>query len=201
MRAIAKMWRNLYLSLGQVDPERPLENALIKQTMRPWKYKERAEIVTRRLKAGDSILEIGCGYGGLAQEILNILPVSYTVVDNEVMLIQAKKLLGDKVEYIEAEKIETLRERKFTMFISFSCLSETPPEYRRYILENIIKNCQKINILDLKDTHSPTSKMLEDGYEMLPMDIEIWLEKYFVIEKHNCRHSQIEYKGFRKKGA
>lgn len=201
MRTISKVWRNLYPSLGQVDPKNPLENALIKQTMTPWKYKKQAEIITKRgrIKARDSILEIGGGYGGLAQEILKIIPVSYTIVENKVMLIQAKKFLGDKVEYIEAGKIEALRERKFTMFISFHCLSETPPEYRRYILENIIKNCRKIAILDLRDTVRPTPKMLEDGYEMLPMNIGIWLEKYFVIKQHDCRYNNINYNGVRKK--
>lgn len=200
MRAISKVWRNLYLSLDQVDPKNPLENAIIKQTMRPWEYKKKAEIISKGIKAEDSVLEIGCGYGGLAWEILNIIPVSYTVVDSGMMLIQTKKLLGDKVEYIIADKIEMLHDRKFELFISHFCLSETSPEYRRYVLENIIKNCQKISIEDLKDTYEPTPKMLEDGYEMLPMDIEKWLDKYFVIEKINYQKShQVEYKGFRKK--
>ena len=118
MRTIAKVWKNLYPLLGQVDPKNPLENAIIKRTMRPWEYKKLAEEIAKRIKAEDSVLEIGCGYGGLAREILNIIPVSYTVVDNKAMLIQAKKLLGDKVEYIAANSIKTLRKRKFTMFVS-----------------------------------------------------------------------------------
>ena len=37
MRTITKLWENLYAKLGQVDPECPQENKIIKQTMKPWR--------------------------------------------------------------------------------------------------------------------------------------------------------------------
>jgi len=199
MRAITKLWKNLYAELGQVNPECPSENKIIRGTMRPSAYKRQAEEIIERFDVQDSILEIGCGFGGLASEILKLMPVRYTVVDNKIMLAQAKRLLGDTVEYIDAEKIETLRDRKFGLFISYFCLSETPTEYREYVLKEITKNCQKIFIMDLDDTVKPTPKMLEDGYEMLPMNIERWLEKYFIIEKTKHRHNRAIYRGERKK--
>jgi len=122
------------------------------------------------------------------------------MVDNKPMLTLAKKFLGDKVEYIEAEKIEMLQDRKFGLFISVYCLSETPAEYREYVLKEIIKNCRKIFIIDLDDTVKPTPKMLKDGWEMLPMNIEKWIEKYFIFKKNKHRRTKyITYMGERKK--
>lgn len=199
MRTTIKEWRENYLELGQVDFRCPQENKIIKKTMRPWKYEERAELILEKFDIKNSILEIGCGYGGLAHEILKKISVSYTVVDNELMLIQAKKFLGDKVEYIEAEEIETLQNREFELFISHACLSETPAEYRKYVLENIIKNCQKIHIKDDDDKFKPTAKMIENGYEMLPASTEYYLNKYFVIEKIKYDRWQFLFTGERRK--
>lgn len=199
MRTISKLWKKLYSGLGQVDPKHPLGDAVIKKTMNPQKYVRRAKMIVGMLNARDSILEIGCGYGGLAKEVLKRISVSYTVVDNEIMLIQTKKFLGNSVEYVEAGEIETLQDRKFTLFASFHCLSETPPEYRKYVLENIIKNCQRVSIMDLHDASEPSPRMLRRGYEIFPLEIEKWLEKYFVIVKNLCRHKQVMYTGERKK--
>ena len=112
MKTVAKLWENNYEKLGQINPECPLKNWVVKKTMRPWRYKERADMITKELNPQDSILEIGCGFGGLALEILRLISVRYTVVDNKLMLIQAKKYLGKKVEYIEASLIETLHDSK-----------------------------------------------------------------------------------------
>ena len=183
MRAVTRLWGNFYAGLGQVNMRHPSKNPVIHNTMRPARYKERANMIINKLAPQDSILEIGCGFGGLASEILKLTTVKYTAVDNEPMLTQAKRLLDDKVEYVDAEKIETLQDRKFGLFISHFCLSETPPEYREYVLKNIIKNCQKIFVIDYSDEVKPTHRMLEDGYEVLPMKIEEWIEKYFIVEK------------------
>ena len=193
MKTVSKVWGNTYLKLNQIDPKCPLENFVVKKTMRPQQYKERAELIISKLNIENSILEIGCGYGGLAQEILKRISVSYTAVDNEIMLNQTRKFLGDKVEYIEATKIETLQNRKFELFISHYCLSETPVEYREYILKNIIMNCQKVSVMDYDDKMKPTAQMLEDGYDMLPSIIEYYLNKYFIIEKKECPHHRGEY--------
>lgn len=202
MRTISRMWEIDYPKLGEVNVGRPLDNALIKQTMRPWEYEGRAKEIVGRLKARDSILEIGCGYGGLAQEILKRISVSYTVVDNELMLIQARKNLGNKVTYIDAREIKTLRDKKFTLFISHACLSETPFEYREYVMKNITKNCQKISIIDFDDKAKPGRRMIKYGIEMLPAITEHYLNKYFVVKKtkrENCKQLQYIFIGERKK--
>jgi len=199
MRTIIKLWKNNYAKLGQINLECPSGNEIIRSTMRPSAYKGQAEEIIKRIDIRDSILEIGCGFGGLASEVLKLMSVRYTVVDNKIMLAQAKRFLGDTVEYIDAEKIEMLQGRKFGLFISHYCLSETPPEYREYVLKEITKNCQGIFIIDLDDTIKPTPKMLECGYVMIPMNIEKWLEKYFIIEKTKCRHNRAIYRGERKK--
>ena len=153
MQTISKTWESYYakLKVNQVDPKCPEENEVVRRTMGPWRYKEHAEMIINEINVQDSILEIGCGFGGLAQEILKKINVSYTVVDNEIMLNQAKRFLADTVEYIEAKKIETLQGRKFGLFISNFCLSEVPPEYQKYVVKNIICNCQVIFIIDRTD--------------------------------------------------
>lgn len=198
MRTESRVWRDNYLKLGQVNPRHPLDNQIIKKTMRPWEYERHAKSIIERFDVKNSILEIGCGFGGLAHEILKKISVSYTVVDNELMLIQARRNLGDKAEYIEAKEIEALQGREFELFISHSCLSETPPEYRKYVLESIIKNCQKISVVDLDDRARPTVQMLKDGYEMLPAITEYYLNKYFVIEKTKFDRWQFMFIGERR---
>lgn len=163
-------WRGYYRLMGDVDLERPWEDKIIRKTMggavQKRRYEERAKVIVELLNTGDSILEIGCGYGGLARETLKRKSVSYTVVENEEMLILAKRFLGDGVEYIDAAEIETLQGRKFDLFIADFCLTETPAEYRKYVFENIAKNCQRISILE------------NDLF-----NIEKDIRKYFTIEK------------------
>lgn len=201
MRTMTKHWKDLYLRLGEIDIEHPLENAVIKQTMRPEEYERRAVMLVGKLKTGDSVLEIGCGYGALARKILNRISVSYSVVDNEAMLNQTKKNLGNEVEYIVADKIETLWGRKFNLFIAHACLSEFPFEYRKYVLKDIMKNCQKASVIDFDDNAKPHRRLIREGWEMLPAITEHYLNEYFVIEKikrENCRQTQYIFFGERK---
>ena len=202
MRTITKHWKDIYSKLGEIDVEYPNGNAMIRLTMRPREYARRAEEIAKRLKVGDTILEIGCGYGGLAREILKGISVSYTVVDNELMLVQTRKFLLDKVEYITANNIETLYGRKFELFIAHACLSEFPFEYRKYVLKDIMKNCQKVSVIDYDDNAKPNPSMLETGWEMLPAITEHYLNKYFVIEKtrrKKCSAPNFIFIGERKK--
>jgi len=192
MRTISNVWEKLYVNLGQIDPKYPLRNKVVRRTMGPSGYKRQAETIIEELDPQDSALEIGCGFGGLALEILKLIRMKYTVVDNNPMLMQTKKYLGDKVEYIEAKKIETLQDRKYGLFISNSCLSETPSEYRKYILENIIKNCQRLFIIDRND-------IIISKPEIFFMNIEEWIEKYFTIKKSYLKKNQTMYIGKRKK--
>jgi ubiquinone/menaquinone biosynthesis C-methylase UbiE len=187
MRTITRHWKDIYSKLSEVDVEHPYGNAMIRLTMRPWEYAGRAKEIAGRLKDGDTILEIGCGYGGLAQEILKRVSVSYTVVDNEVMLAQTRKLLGDRAEYVTADRIETLYGREFDLFIAHACLSEFPFEYREYVLKDIMKNCRKVSVIDYNDLHKPNQSQLDMGWEMLPAITEYYLNKYFVIKKRRRR--------------
>jgi len=201
MEITIKEWEENYSELGQVDFKDPLENKIIRKTMRPWEYEERAGLILNEFDIKDSILEIGCGYGGLANEILKKISVSYTVVDNKAMLAQTKKFLGDKVEYIEAKEIKILQDRKFELFISHFCLSETPAKYREYILDYIIRNCQKISVIDFHDEVKPTLTMIQNGWDIIPLKIEEWMGKYFIIKKNKLRkkrRDQFVYIGERK---
>lgn len=202
METTSKLWKNFYPRLGEVDVRNPLKNAVIKQTMRPHEYSWRAKEIFENLKPKSPFLEIGCGYGGLAHEILKIRKVSYTVVDNEPMLNQAKKLLGNRVTYVDAKDIKILRKKRFGLFISYNCLSETPFEYRDYIFRNILENCRKVSILDIEDKQTRTIKMVKEGWEPYPAITEYYLDKYFIINKKQfCRHKAYYlFTGERRKG-
>lgn len=180
MKTISNMWQGFYAELGEVEPKAPLDNLIIRKTMTPSKYKTFADIVVNKLNPQNSILEIGCGYGGLCSEILKRINISYTVIDNEKMLNQAQKFLGEKVEYIDATEIDTILGRKFDLLISNFCLTETPLEYLKYVLKNIIKNCHKILVTDHEN-------------EL----IEKYLQEYFTITKteHNKNANQFMYVG------
>ncbi len=178
METISKTLKNHYAELKQIDPKCPSENNVVRRTMMPSRYKKHAKMIINEINMQDSILEVGCGFGGLAQEILKKINVSYTVVDNEIMLNQARKFLGYTVEYIKAGKIKKLQDRKFGLFISNFCLSEVPLEYQKYVLENIIRNCRKIFIIDRTDDFI--------GEE---------LEKHFIIKKTEYSKDQSVYIG------
>ena len=198
MRTEVKMWREFYAELGQVSLVCPAENKVIKKTMASsQEYKERAKAIIRILGIQYSILEIGCGYGGLAEEILKEKEVRYTCVDNEAMLNQARRFLEDRVIYIDAKEIRTLKGKKFDLFISHYCLSETPLQFREYVLQNIIKNCKKVSVIDINDGVDPTRTMIKAGYEIVPLNIEKWLRQYFDILKICTGKNQSMYLGER----
>lgn len=198
MKTEIKMWRKLYARLGEINLLFPHGNKVIRGTMASiQEYKERAKAIIKILGIQDSILEIGCGYGGLAKEILREKQVAYTVVDNRIMLNQAKRLLGNTVIYVDAKEIRKLKDLEFDLFISHYCLSEIPLEYREYVLENIIKNCQKISVIDMNDGIDPTRRMVEAGYEIVPLNIEREIRRYFDILKISTGKNQSMYLGER----
>jgi len=199
MKAITNLWRNVYLKLGQVDFGNPHDDKAIKTSMRPKDYPSQANMILANFPVLSSVLEIGCGYGGLANEILNRISVSYTVVENRLMLNQAKRFLGDRAEYVAAAKIKNLRNREFTLFISNFCLSETPFEYREYVINNILKNCKKAFIIDYRDAAKPTAKMKKDGWDMDVLNTEKMLKKYFSIHEIMHSHARSIFIGERKK--
>jgi len=201
MEITSRLWAEFYKQLDEIDRNNPMDNLIVRKTMTPSKYPERAKPIAERLNANDSVLEIGCGYGGLALEILKLVPVKYTVVDTSSMLAQTRKSLGDKVKYVCATDIKTLSKCQFTLFISHFCLSETPYEYRKYILENIIKNCKNISVFDYDDMARPTPQMIADGYEMNPTITEYYLNKYFIVAKVRDTNAgaQFQFTGERKK--
>ena len=198
MNTETKLWATMYEKLGKVDTSNPLNNAIIARTMSPGKYAERVKSIVPFLKNGDSVLEIGCGYGGLAKEILGKVYVSYTVVDNKEMLNQARNTLGNMAEYVNAGSVNTLRNKKFTMFISHYCLSETPQEYREYILKYIIKNCKSISVRDYPNSIVPSATMIAVGLEVLPAVVEKYIDKYFDVEKTPDELLRFHFIGTRK---
>jgi len=183
IETISEIWNPLYSRLGEVDPKNPRKNKVIRESMDSSTYGKFADMAVNKLKAQDSVLEIGCGYGGLCSEILKRIQVSYTVVENKPMLEQTKKFLIEKAEYKDATEIETLLNRKFDLFIANFCLTETPLEYAEYILKNLIKNCRYILISDIEN-------------ELL----EKYLDKYFTFTKtcHRKDTKQFVYIGERK---
>lgn len=186
METITDRWEKWYERLGRIDPDNPEDNWVIRKTMRPYNYPKTAKLIAMQLKPNDSILEIGCGYGGLALEILKLVSVNYTAVEADEMLAQAEGTLQNKVHLVRAINIETLSEQQFDLFISHFCLWETPREYYEYILEKLIKNCRNISVIDHESKY-----------------IEGEIRKYFTITKElyyilSDGYKQFRYTGIRK---
>lgn len=116
--------------------------------MTPNRYSQEAHNIIEWFKPR-SILELGGGYGGLAEKILKISDkTTYTIVDNDIMLELAKETLGNRVRYIDANDVGSLTTERFDLLIANHCLSETPIEYREWVGMNIFPLCEKIFITD-----------------------------------------------------
>ncbi len=183
METKTELWSRFYSRLDIVDVNNPTSNFVVNKAMSTSRYAERAAVIAELLKDGDTILEIGCGYGGLAAEIMKLVDVSYTVVDNAEMLVQARRMHKTGISYIDARDVESLKKKKFTLFISHFCLSETPKVYREYVLKNIIKNCLNISVFDYEDSYEPTAAVLALGLEVKPIVIEKYINKFFTVDK------------------
>ena len=99
-----------------------------------------------------SILEVGAGWGNLCRCIHDILNVSdYTILDTKSMIRFSSKFLNEhnvNCNFVDCNVFENLFNKKFDIFVSLSCLSETPEQYRIKLLNNVLPNCSAAYIID-----------------------------------------------------
>lgn len=149
MKTVSPMWKNFYQEMGEIDPKRPLDNPVVRKTMGPQFYQRQAIEIVSIFPLFSTVLEVGCGFGGLAREILSSdMTISYTAVDNLPMLKQAEKILHGTVEYVPAVEVEDLARKEFDLFIANNCLTETPREYAEFVLRRIASLCTFVYIID-----------------------------------------------------
>jgi len=100
-----------------------------------------------------NVLEVGAGFGNFCRVFCKKIKVSsYTILDTSIMLKFAKTFLSHHrvncVNYVGIDKFKTLFDMKFNLFISITCMSETPKDYRTSLLNNIFPNCDRIFMIE-----------------------------------------------------
>lgn len=123
------------------------------------------------------VLEVGAGFGNFCRVLNSTIKIkSYTILDTESMQRFAKTFLRHfniNVTFVTTMEFKSLFSRKFDIFISNTCLSETPFSYRKDLLSNVLPYYKKIFVIDADRRAHP---YLDKG------KFNIWLEK--TIKKH-----------------
>lgn len=140
-----------------------------------------------------NILEVGAGFGNFCLNINEKINISeYTILDTKSMTRFSSKFLehhGIKCNFIHPENLEDLFCKKFNLFISIGCLSETPKQYMEDIIENILPNC---NMAYIKDGNSSDdnkyNNYLKSSFEKnfenttkFPASCKLWNQKEIFI--------------------
>lgn len=103
---------------------------------------------------GGTVLEVGPGEGRLADMILNHYSVeSYTVLDLKKNFKDSEPLLKGKVRYVESKDYEQIWHKRYDLFVSTFCISETPNYYKDNLYAHVLPNCDNAFIVD-GDTNS-----------------------------------------------
>lgn len=104
---------------------------------------------------GGTVLEVGPGTGSYAGKLHDGYAIKqYTILDIESSINDSKSYLtgrGLDCEFVLSRDYEVLFNRKFDLFVSNLCLSETPSYYHTNIFNNILPNCERIMIIDGDD--------------------------------------------------
>ncbi len=184
MKKVDDRWEKYNENLGEADLEEEglgfLNHPIIRKTIvMPLKKNDKLQsnvidIMNFRLDLTGSldILEVGGGFGGLCKALHNYTEIgSYTLLDTPEMLRFAEKFLGYfniNANLIPANSFRNLFDKKFDLFISNICLSETPKEYRKELLDNVLPNCKTLFVLNAGYKAHP---LLDDG------NFNVWLEQ------------------------
>lgn len=153
LKTVSKLWEDFYSRLGDVDPQHPEKNNVVRVAMTPSRYKDEAKLIAPLISDGDKVLEFGGGYGGLCQELLKLTkPEAYMIIDNKPMLDQAAKYItGTPFTLIDAETIKDQEFSDFDLVISNFCLQETPREYQEWVFKNILPKTKTFFMLGNSD--------------------------------------------------
>jgi ubiquinone/menaquinone biosynthesis C-methylase UbiE len=146
-------------------------------------YTHREELYFGHLKdmlpefKGGSVIEVGPGTGKYGVMLHNNFDIeSYTVVDIEKNINDSKQTFKDNKldgEFVMSQYFEGLFDRKFDIFISNICLSETPDYYRDTLLNNILKNCKFVLIIDGDGYKKEYNTWLTDTVKKYFTEVEI----------------------------
>ena len=110
------------------------------------------ELLVRLKVENANVLEMGAGFGNFCRCFNNKTKLgSYSILDTPSMLRFSKSFLQHhkiSCEFISVENYRSLFGRKFDLFVSNICISETPEDYRNDVLDNIWPNCKKLFVID-----------------------------------------------------
>ena len=143
--------------------------------------------------SGMKVLELGAGIGNFSRIFRQFVDTkSYTILDLPVMSKFSKKFLGGhslETEFVDSDKYHELADRKFDLFVSNICLSETPMDFRNEIINSIWGNCNRLFVID-GDANDPTFDIwLRGSIKKHFNDItalqynQIWKEHYIYVAK------------------
>ena len=145
METRSKLWKGFYKKLADGK-----KKEVISAAMNPSEYRQRARDILNVFKPR-SIIEFGPGIGGVCDNLMLHLDLdTYVLVDNGPMLeLAMDHVVDDPARFVDAKDVATLTGTKFDLLIAEYCLSETPDEYKDYVLDNIVPNCSNVWIKDV----------------------------------------------------
>lgn len=102
---------------------------------------------------GARILEIGAGYGGIARFLLDNNKIErYTIIEHPAMIRLACWHLRwcSPVVYVDVTlSIDYSKFEDYDLLISTFCISETPPEFQRKVMDHLFPKCAAMFIVDM----------------------------------------------------
>lgn len=162
------------------------------RNLRPGLQDEQETVLLPLLAALDfrTVLDVGCGYGRLAEKLAEIRPdMVYTGVDVSPDLLAAARARHPQGEYIESSIADFSPRRKWDLVLCVQVLMHIPPTDVGAVTEKLLRAARKYVVTC--DWTKPqarrigSSSFLHDYRALLAPDlvVPVGLQSVFVVEK------------------
>jgi hypothetical protein len=111
-----------------------------------------------------NVIELGAGIGNFSRIFRQFIEVdNYTILDIPTMSRFSSRFLDAhnlETEFVDSRNIETLKGRRFDLFISNICMSEIEQTWRQAIIDTLWPNCFSLYCIDGDSNNTEFDKWL-----------------------------------------